>query len=67
MITHDLNAVAAHLPWIICFNKGIIAQGMPEDVFKPEILKKTYNADVTVLRSGGLILMANAKPLNTDD
>ncbi|MFZ3064940.1 MAG: metal ABC transporter ATP-binding protein [Nitrospirota bacterium] len=67
LITHDLNAVAAHLPWVICFNKGIIAQGMPEDVFKPEILKKTYNADVTVLRSGGLILMANAKPLNTDD
>jgi zinc/manganese transport system ATP-binding protein/zinc transport system ATP-binding protein len=67
LITHDLNAVAAHLPWIICFNKGIIAQGMPEDVFKPEILKKTYNADVTVVRSGSLILMANAKPLNTDD
>ena len=40
LITHDLNAVAAHLPWIICFNKGIIAQGMPEDVFKPEILKR---------------------------
>ena len=64
LITHDLNAVAAHLPWIICFNRGIIAEGMPEDVFNPEILKKTYNADVAVIRKGHLILMANATPFN---
>ena len=37
---------------------------MPEDVFNPEILKKTYNADVAVIRKGHLILMANATPFN---
>lgn len=62
--THDLNAVAAHLPWVICFNQGIIAQGEPDDVFNSENLKKTYNADMVVIKHGGFTLMANTTPLS---
>lgn len=63
LTTHDLNAVAAHLPWAICFNQGIIAQGNPNDIFTPEVLKQTYNAEVTIIRSDDFILMSHVSPL----
>lgn len=57
MTTHDLNAAAAHLPWIICLNRTVIAQGMPEDVFVPETLNATYQGDMIVVRQDGLIFV----------
>jgi zinc/manganese transport system ATP-binding protein/zinc transport system ATP-binding protein len=33
MTTHELNAVAAHLPWVVCINRRIVAEGPPADVF----------------------------------
>ena len=30
LTTHELNAVAAHLPWVVCINGGIVAEGPPE-------------------------------------
>lgn len=60
--THDLNSIAAHLPWIICFQRRIIAQGPPDEVFTPEILRLTYNADIMVIREGRFMLMTHATP-----
>ena len=57
MTTHDLNAAAAHLPWVVCLNKTIIAQGTPEAVFMPETLNATYNGDMLVVRQEGLIFV----------
>jgi ABC-type Mn2+/Zn2+ transport system ATPase subunit len=57
--THDLNSVAAHLPWVICLNGQIIAEGHPDDVFTPEILSRTYGSEMVVLREGNLILVAD--------
>lgn len=51
--THDLNSVAAHLPWVVCFHKTILAQGTPDEVFTDEILSKTFGAELTVLRQNG--------------
>ncbi|MBI4714407.1 MAG: metal ABC transporter ATP-binding protein [Nitrospirae bacterium] len=64
LTTHDLNAVAAHLPWVICFNQGLIAEGAPTEVFTPYVLRKTYQAEMEVIRHGDFILMANATPLD---
>ncbi|MFI5303720.1 MAG: metal ABC transporter ATP-binding protein [Nitrospiria bacterium] len=64
LTTHDLNAVAAHLPWVICFNKGIIAEGNPDRIFTSAVLKKTYQADMKVIRHGDFVLMAHSTPLN---
>ncbi len=50
MTTHELNGLAAHLPWIVCVNRGIVAQGTPEDVFIPEIMSATFEADMRVIR-----------------
>ncbi|MDF5711191.1 MAG: metal ABC transporter ATP-binding protein [Nostoc sp. S4] len=57
--THDLNSVATHLPWVVCFNHGIIAQGQPSDVFTPETLKKTFGAEMVVFHQSDRILIAN--------
>ena len=64
--THDLNAVASHLPWVICFNKTVIAQGKPEDVFTEEILGKTYGGDLAIIRHDGHLLIAHNAKNNTD-
>jgi zinc/manganese transport system ATP-binding protein/zinc transport system ATP-binding protein len=57
MTSHDLNAVAAHLPWVICLNKRVIAEGRPEQVFTAPILNETYQGDMIVIRQDGLLLV----------
>ena len=60
LTTHDLNAVAAHLPWLICFNQGVVAEGRPEAVLTPETLRATYGSEMLVLRQHGYTLVANS-------
>ena len=56
MTTHDLNAVATHLPRMVCVGEGaIVADGAPEDVLTPEVLRRTYGADMLVLRRGAAL------------
>jgi ABC-type Mn2+/Zn2+ transport system ATPase subunit len=57
--THELNSVAAHLPWVVCVNNGIVAQGAPMDVFTGPIMSRTFNAEMRVIRddeTGGLLI-----------
>jgi zinc/manganese transport system ATP-binding protein len=58
MTTHEINAVAAHLPWVVCINGTVIAEGPPSDVYTPEILKRTYGAEMTVVQHQGMTLVA---------
>jgi ABC-type cobalamin/Fe3+-siderophores transport system ATPase subunit len=44
---------------VICLNKRIVAQGTPDDVFTPEILGRTYGAEMVVVRQGDLILVSD--------
>jgi zinc/manganese transport system ATP-binding protein/zinc transport system ATP-binding protein len=64
LTTHDLNSVAAHLPFVICFNKGIVAAGTPHKIFNSEVLKRTYGADVIVIEHGEHLLMSHGTPLS---
>jgi zinc/manganese transport system ATP-binding protein/zinc transport system ATP-binding protein len=57
MTTHDLNAAAAHVPWVICLNRTVIAEGQPETVFTEETLNRTYQGDMIVVRQDGLLLV----------
>jgi zinc/manganese transport system ATP-binding protein/zinc transport system ATP-binding protein len=63
LTTHDLNAVASHLPWVICFNNGIVAQGRPQDIFTADVLTRTYGGDIVIVRHEGHFLIANNTPL----
>ena len=57
MTTHDLNAAAAHVPWTICLNRMVIAEGPPEVVFTEATLNRTYQGDMVVVRQDGMLLI----------
>lgn len=42
MATHDIRGIARRLPWIVCMNKTVIAEGRPSDVLTDRNLLKTY-------------------------
>ncbi|MBA4143753.1 MAG: metal ABC transporter ATP-binding protein [Nitrosospira sp.] len=63
LTTHDLNAVASHLPWVICFNNGLVAEGQPRDIFTNTILTRTYGGDIVIVRHEDHFLIANSTPL----
>jgi zinc/manganese transport system ATP-binding protein/zinc transport system ATP-binding protein len=59
LTTHELNAVAAHLPYVVCVNGGAVAQGSPLDIFTAPILTRTFGAEMRVVRdeeTGGLLI-----------
>jgi zinc/manganese transport system ATP-binding protein len=62
LTTHELNSVAAHLPWVVCVNGRVIAEGDPDEIFTSTILGKTYGADLRVVRQEGTLLVADAAP-----
>ncbi|HZT07189.1 MAG TPA: metal ABC transporter ATP-binding protein [Chloroflexota bacterium] len=59
LTTHDLNAVATHLPDVVCLNHTVVAQGHPQEIFTPDILGRTYGAEMLVLRQDNLIVVAD--------
>lgn len=64
--THELNAVAAHLPRVICINRGIVADGRPSDIFTTEVLRQTYGGDMVVVKQDGMTLVADSPHLFDD-
>ena len=62
LTTHELNSVAAHLPWVVCINGRVIAEGDPDEIFTSEILGETYGAELRVVRQEGTLLVADAAP-----
>ena len=60
MTTHEINAVAVHLPWIVCLNGRVLAEGPPSQVITSETLKLTYGADMPVIHYQGMTLVAES-------
>jgi len=58
--THDLNAVAAHIPMLVCVNGRIVAEGSPEQVLTPTVLRDLYGAEMIVVNREGMILVGDA-------
>jgi zinc/manganese transport system ATP-binding protein len=63
LTTHNLNWVASHLPRVVCMNGRVIADGSPQDVFTPEVMRETYGAELRVVRDGDALLLADQKGL----
>jgi len=57
LTAHDLNWVAAHLPWVVCLNRRVIAEGKPYQVFNPEVLQQTYSGELVVLHQDGMVMI----------
>ena len=62
LTTHDLNAVAAHLPRVVCLNGRITADGDPGEVLTPEVLAATYGGRMRVLHDQGRVVVVDAEP-----
>ena len=62
LTTHDLNGIAAHLPWILCLNQEVIARGTPREVITPDVLERTYGAPLEVLQHGGMPVVLETYP-----
>jgi zinc/manganese transport system ATP-binding protein len=58
--THDINGLAAHLPFIACVNRELIAVGTPAEVLTSSILERTYGAPMEVLEHGGMLLVTDS-------
>jgi ABC-type Mn2+/Zn2+ transport system ATPase subunit len=54
---HDLNWVAAHLPWVVCLNRRVVAEGTPQEVFTSSVLRETYRGDMVVFLHDGMIMI----------
>jgi ABC-type Mn2+/Zn2+ transport system ATPase subunit len=55
--THELNAVATHLPYVVCLNREIVAQGSPDEVFNDAVLSRLYGAPMRVVRDGDVTVV----------
>jgi ABC-type Mn2+/Zn2+ transport system ATPase subunit len=53
MATHDLAGISRRLPWVICINKKVIAQGRPSDILTDSNLLKTYGLVVDKIDNAG--------------
>ena len=58
LTTHEINAVAVHLPWLVCVNGRIIAEGAPLSVISERVLEETYGAPMPVIDYMGVPLVA---------
>ncbi len=60
LTTHDLNGIAAHLPWLVCLNRRVIGSGPPRQVLTPPVLEATYGAALEVLEHGGMPVVVDS-------
>jgi len=58
--THEINAVAVHLPWIVCLAGRVLAEGPPSEVITTEVLKLTYGAEMPVIHYEGMTIVAES-------
>jgi len=57
LTAHDLNWVAAHLPWAVCMNHRLIAEGRPNEIFNAEVLREAYSGELVVFHQDGMVMI----------
>ena len=58
--THEINAVAVHLPWIVCLAGRILAEGPPSEVITTDVLRLTYGAEMPVIHYDCMTIVAES-------
>ena len=58
--THEINAVAVHLPRLVCLAGRVLAEGTPYDVITVEVLRQTYGAEMPVIHYEGMPIVAES-------
>jgi zinc/manganese transport system ATP-binding protein len=62
LTTHDLNGIANHLPYLVCLNQDVVAEGPPIEVITPDVLERTFGARMSVLEHCGLLVVVDQAP-----
>ena len=57
LTAHDLNWVAAHLPWAVCINHRLIAEGRPNEIFNARVLREAYSGELVVFHHDGMVMI----------
>ena len=57
LATHDLDKALSRFDDLLLINGTVVACGCAEDVFKPEILMKTFGAQITLLPAGDRVML----------
>ena len=57
LTTHDLNMAAPHVPWVVCLNRRIMAQGPPREIFTEAILEEAYQGEFIVIHRDDMIFV----------
>jgi ABC-type Mn2+/Zn2+ transport system ATPase subunit len=65
--THDLSAVAAHLPSLICLNRRVVAAGTPGEVLTSSNLRELYGAEMVVVERDGMLLIGDEPAAFVDE
>jgi ABC-type Mn2+/Zn2+ transport system ATPase subunit len=50
--THDLNCVVERFDQVLCINRRLVAYGPPSEVFREDILDKTYGHHLMIVQVG---------------
>lgn len=50
--THDLNCVIERFDQVLCLNRQLVAYGPPREVFREDILGRTYGHHLMIVRVG---------------
>jgi ABC-type Mn2+/Zn2+ transport system ATPase subunit len=58
LATHDLDKAMTHFDDLLLVNGTVVACGCSEDVFRAELLRQTFGAQVTIMPSGDQLLAA---------
>ncbi len=66
VVHHDLQSAINYFDWFILINKRVIASGPIDDVFTPELLKKTYGGNLTLLDQMGQVFKHKQFPIRED-
>ena len=56
--THDLDKARSHFDDLLLVNGTLVVYGCAEDVFQPEILRRVFGAQVTLMPTGDQVLAA---------
>lgn len=55
--SHELGAVATHVPWTLCLNRRVVAFGPSDQVLNADTLSETFGASLMVHRQGDVLLI----------